>query len=311
MFENRPAIIALDMVEEGFLRPSPDMIIENGVIGSLKPISDILIRDPQIYLGPEGIYYLTGTYISPNDAFGAPNPGIYLWSSTDLMDWKGLGLVWDVKKEGTWQNMIREKPSIWAPEIYYLYDTYWVTYSMAGQSTALLKSVTGKAEGPYVDMGRMTNQHIDSSFFVEDDGSVYYVWQDGKIAKMKSDMSGFSENPRQLLTVDNEFVGYEGIFLIKRDGKYILGAAEWNGDMRIDGTYDLMYAVSDNLFGPYSSRKVAIPHGGHGTMFVDKEGCLRSTFFGNDRTAPFRKRLGIVKLEMLEEAGEVIIRPVE
>lgn len=298
ILHDRPAIVRLEMVEVGFLRPTSDIIFENSPVAQLQPVGGIEIRDPQITLGPDGCYYLTGTSNKPNNSFWAPNDGIHLWRSEDLSKWEHMGLVWDVRKEGTWQNAIRKNFAIWAPEIHFTKGTYWITYSMQGESTGLLKSATGKAGGPYIDMGRMTNRDIDSSLFTDDDGTVYYVWQDGKIARMRDDMSGFAEEPRQMLTLDGETVGYEGAFIIKKDGIYILGAAEWNGDYRIDGTYDLMYAVSENIYGPYSSRSVALPHGGHGTMFLDREGNLMCTLFGNDRTAPFRTGLGIVKLNL-------------
>jgi beta-xylosidase len=296
--QDRPAIVKLEKVDEGFIRPISEIIFENSPAAQLQPVGGIEIRDPQITLGPDGCYYLTGTSNKPNNSFWAPNDGIHLWSSEDLSNWKHIGLVWDVRMEGTWQNAIRENFAIWAPEIHFTKGTYWITYSMQGESTGLLKSASGKAEGPYIDMGRMTNRDIDSSLFTDDDGAVYYVWQDGKIARMREDMSGFAEEPRQMLTVGGETVGYEGAFIIKKDGIYILSAAEWNGDYRIDGTYDLMYAISENIYGPYSSRTVALPHGGHGTMFLDRDGNLMCTLFGNDRTAPFRTGLGIVKLNL-------------
>lgn len=59
-----------------------------------------------------------------------------------------------------------------------------------------------------------------------------------------------------------------------------------------------------------SPRQVAVPHGGHGTMFVNRDGELMSTLFGNDRTAPFRTKLGIVKLAFEETANGVSIFPV-
>jgi beta-xylosidase len=199
---------------------------------------------------------------------------------------------------------------LWAPEIAFIRGTFWITYSLKGGSTGLLKSVSGTAAGPYIDMGRLTDRHIDSSLFADEDGEVYYVWQDGWIARMKPDMTGFAEHPRKLLTVDGTTVGYEGAFIVKYRGKYLLGAAEWNGDERVDGTYDMMVSVSDRLYGPYSPRQVAVPHGGHGTMFVNRDGELMATLFGNDRTAPFRTKLGIVRLECRFERGGAVIFPV-
>jgi beta-xylosidase len=306
---NRPAVVRMELSEDDFIRPAADTILEKGQVAALHPVGSFPIRDPHICLGHDGAYYLTGTSNQPHQDFWYGNDELHVWTSDDLKEWKHIGNVWDLHRDGTWQNAIYETPCLWAPEISYLHGTYWLTYSLKSGSTALLKSTSGKADGPYVDMGRMTNTDIDSSLFLDDDGSVYYVWQDGKIAKLKPNMAGFAEPETKLLDGDGVPVGYEGAFIVKYKGKYILGAAEWNGDERVDGTYDLMYAVSDKLFGPYSKRRVAVPHGGHGTMFVDRDGRLMSTLFGNDRTAPFRARTGVVLLTMEENLEGVRIYP--
>jgi beta-xylosidase len=307
--DGRPAAIAMTFDTPDFIRPSEDYILERGPVAHLKPSADFLIRDPHIYLGPDGTYVLTGTSNKPHNDFWFGNDELHLWTSTDMRKWTHLTKAWDLHENGSWENNVHEHPCLWAPETVYVHGTYWLTYSVQGGGTVLLKSSTGKAEGPYVDMGRMTNTNIDSSLFVDDDGKVYYVWQDGKIARMKPNMSGFADEPRTLLTVDGETVGYEGAFIVKYAGKYILGAAEWYGDERVDGTYDLMYATADHILGPYTSSRVAVPHGGHGTMFIDRRGRLMSTLFGNDRTAPFRTQVGIVALKVETGSDGLIITP--
>lgn len=307
--ESFPSVIQMSLVGAGFIRPTEESVLEKGAVGSLKPVADFLIRDPHVSQGPDGTYYLTGTSDKPNQHFWEGNNQLHLWSSPDLKEWNHVAKVWDLAEQGTWETNIYENPCLWAPEMIYLYGTFWITYSLKGGGTGLIKSSSGNVEGPYIDMGRMTNTDIDSSLFQDDDGQVYYVWQDGKIARMKENMTGFAEEPRMLLSTDGQRVGYEGAFIVKYKGKYILGAAEWNGDKRVDGTYDLMYAVADELYGPYTPRRLAVPHGGHGTMFVDNDGRLRSTFFGNDRTAPFRTRVGIVLLQAGEDEQGMSIEP--
>lgn len=307
--EHYPAVVPMNMAGPGFMRPDEEVILEKGAVGSLKPAAGFPIRDTHISVGPDGTYYMTGTSDEPHSNFWDRNNQLHVWSSADLQDWQHVAKVWDLAENGTWENNIYENPCLWAPEMIYLYGTFWITYSLKGGGTGLIKSVSGKAEGPYLDMGRMTNTDIDSSLFLDEDGEVYFVWQDGKIARMKRDMTGFAEDPRKLLCSDGQRVGYEGAFIVKHQGKYILGAAEWNGDTRVDGTYDLMYAVADHLYGPYTPRRLAVPHGGHGTMFIDREGRLRSTFFGNDRTAPFRTRPGIVLLQAEEDGQGLCITP--
>ncbi|WP_158299383.1 family 43 glycosylhydrolase [Paenibacillus antri] len=309
--EHYPAVVPMSLAGPGFIRPDENVVLEKGAVGSLAPAADFPIRDPHICLGPDGVYYLTGTSDRPHRDFWNGNNQLHLWSSKDLTAWSHVGKVWDLAENGTWENNIYENPCLWAPETIYLYGTFWITYSLKGGGTGLIKSVSGKPEGPYIDMGRMTNTDIDSSLFRDEHGQVYFVWQDGKIARMKENMTGFAEEPRKLLCEDGQRVGYEGAFLVKYRNKYILGAAEWNGDERVDGTYDLLYAVSDQVYGPYSPRRLAVPHGGHGTMFVDREGRLRSTLFGNDRTAPFRTRVGIVALKVEEDEHGLLIEPEE
>lgn len=65
-----------------------------------------------------------------------------------------------------------------------------------------------------------------------------------------------------------------------------------------------MIASSEKLLGPYGERDLAIPHGGHNMLFKDGEGNWYSTFFGNDKTAPFNERPAILRIET-DENGKV------
>ena len=177
----------------------------------------------------------------------------------------------------------------------------------------LLKSSTGKAEGPYVSVSPanvpLVPTLIDSSLFEDDDGSMYYVWQARSVRKLNKDLNGFAGELMELLTIEGEQVGYEGLFLRKIGNWYVLVAAEWNGGLlREEGTYDMMYAVSKKLTGPYSRRRVGVPHAGHSTLFQDENGAWYLSFFGNDRTAPFRASAGVAPLEMTDTGDDLVIR---
>ena len=83
-----------------------------------------------------------------------------------------------------------------------LKGTFWLTYSMPGwdgtgktSGSGLLKSTSGKPEGPYQDMqpGERLGDEIDASLFEDDDGTMYFLWHSGKIARLKPDMSGLAE----------------------------------------------------------------------------------------------------------------------
>jgi len=82
-----------------------------------------------------------------------------------------------------------------------------------------------------------------------------------------------------------DHVGYEGMFLFKRQGRYYLCCSE-----QIDGRYSCMVATSTSLLGPYSARYEAIRHGGHNAFFVDASGQWWSTFFG----PPYSERAAVL-----------------
>jgi xylan 1,4-beta-xylosidase len=209
--------------------------------------------------------------------------------------------VWKIE-DGTWQNQMHgDRRALWAPEIHFLRGTFWITYSMNFGGCGLLKSTSGKAEGPYADVhpeGPITGM-IDASLFEDDDGTVYWVYQNGRIARMNETMTGLAEEPRLLLPSNYKHVGFEGANLKKIDGRYYLICADFIG-----GAYDCMVASSDHVYGPYGPRYLAVPHGGHNMFFQDKQGDWWATFFGNDAGAPFRERPAILRTE-LDEQGRV------
>jgi len=142
-----------------------------------------------------------------------------------------------------------------------------------------------KPEGPLTE-------EIDASLFQDDDGKVYFVYQDGKIARLKDDLSGLAEKPRLLKPANADHVGFEAAFVFKIKGRYYLSCAEF-----INDEYHCMIASADSLAGPWSDRYLAIPHGGHNMFFKDKDGNWWSTFFGNDGDAAFKERPAILRVE--------------
>lgn len=294
----RVAILPLDFVEAGFFRPTGALYCDNLPSARIAPCGDIeQIRDSFIYTAPDGYYYLTGTTLREGGSYWTRTNGIALWRSKDLIDFEPLGTVFDyLATPDTWQNNVSHALNTWAPEIIYYNDTFWLTYSTA-PGCGLLKSASGKPEGPYLDFGRVVHRGIDSGFY-EEDGTLYLVWQNGRIAPLSPDGTVMTKEPVLLLPTDGQEVGYEGAGIIRVQGKYVLYAAEWNGDARIDGTYDMMYSVADSLMGPYCPRRLLVPHGGHGSLFFDREGKLHYSLFGNDRTAAFRHRVGIGQIHV-------------
>ncbi len=283
----------------------------------LRKLMDTPLRDTSICRGPDATWYMTGTV----EPFWGYNEGIKVWKSPDLTNWTALGFVWKYGESPWHKKFLEAKKPLWAPEIHFLKGTFWLAYSMPGydgtaktSGSGLLKSTTGKPEGPYADMqpAERLGDEIDASLFEDDDGAVYFLWHSGKIARMKPDMSGLAEpchwlkttaadpNPKHhsglcagIFGKDSfDHVGYEGMFLFKRNGRYHLSCGE-----NFEGRYSCAMTSSANLFGPYGPRYEAIPHGGHNAFFKDERGQWWSTYFGSDNLAPWQERPAVLPVE--------------
>jgi len=292
------------------------------VPSGVRPLFDTWMRDPFILAAPDGRYYLTGTTASAGrDSCWDTNDGIHLWVSEDLRRWEPLGRVWSFEGDATWQraSVPADDPhrAVWAPEIAWIGDTFYITATLNWKQgegyenfgvTFLLRSASGGARGPYVNVGDgpMTRR-IDSSLFVDDDGAVYYLWQNGRVARMRDDLSGLAETPR--LAGQRHFhvePNLEGVFVVKHGGRYHMLLAVWARENELGEvgyfrqgagiSYDCVVASADSIYGPYSDHYTAITAGGHNNLFVDHQGRWWSTLFGNPgtRRAPFFARPAIL-----------------
>lgn len=290
----------------------------------LRKLADMPLRDTSICRGPDGAWYMTGT-VPP---FWDYNEGIKLWRSTDLRQWEPLGFVWKYGSSPWHEKYLEKKKPLWAPEVHYLKGTFWLTYSIPGwdgtgktSGSGLLKSTTGKPEGPYKDMhpDDRLGDEIDASLF-QDDGTVYFLWHCGKVARMNADMSGLAEPYHWLKMTANDpdpkhhsslcagifgkdsfdHVGYEGMFLFKAHGRYYLACSE-----SMEGRYSCMISTSTNIYGPYGPRYEALPHAGHNMFYRDEKGQWWSTYFGSDNQAPWQEKPGIIPVRFDAE-GKVI-----
>ncbi|MEL7119525.1 MAG: family 43 glycosylhydrolase [Bacteroidota bacterium] len=248
------------------------------------------IRDPFIMLGPDNYYYLTGTTAGSH---WGDTIGIHLWRSNDLAKWEDMGFVWDLHKDGksanSWhfQRTLNERQqgfknprAIWAPEIHFLNGTWWIPHCMNGGGHGLLKSTSGKPEGPYEVLAPVEKRRIDAHLYQED-GNTYYAWQADQLVQLKNDLSAPAGNSLKLQHEGNHPLGYEGILLLKLEDKYLHIASGRYG-YETTNTYDLYYAVSDKLEGPYGPRRMAIKNAGHGNLFKDKNGRWWSTAFDHE-----------------------------
>lgn len=156
--------------------------------------------------------------------------------------------------------------AVWAPEIHYLCGNYYICLSMAPSGTSILKSTTGKAEGPYshaLSREKPITGGINATLFEDDDSRVYFTWGSAtQIVEMRSDLSGFAGDFQRVTLADPDHnpahhaekcatrgmndLGHEGATLFKANGKYYLGAAD-----SFEGRYSTCLGIADSIYGPY------------------------------------------------------------
>jgi len=280
------------------------------------------LRDPAATLGHDGNIYAVATTTHQD----LPHPGIRMWKSPDLESWEYLGVVWDVRdwpyepQPPKWNPGGKVKfEGIWSPGIYYIKGNYYIPWGPAYGGSYLLRSSTGKAEGPYEPVGgEIHPTAIAPALFEDDDGTVYYLTGGGvSIAPMKDDMSGLAAPFREIGPADGSLLGYEGPGMIKAQGKYILFIADtsmvskarytvFGGGGPDYASYDMMYCTADSIYGPFSEPRVAFPHCGESTPFRDADGNWWNIFFGSDRTAPIKGAFQVFPFHLkTDDSGEL------
>ncbi len=273
------------------------------------------LKDPAIVAAPEGAYYLTGTTrinsLDPRHSDFQNNDGVRMWKSADLKTWEDVGLVWDLSKTGGrdyrksgWQAHLRSVPGqpdkawsrgVTAPELHFVKGAWWIVFALNGQDIGLLKSTSGKPEGPFEEVGRLSNRFLggDGSLLEDGDGKVFLVWGGGYIAPMKEDMSDIAEDPKSLQLAIQGYpaeepatnqMGERGAFLYKDGDTYRYVYCAWN--LR-DGQshFDTFVCEAKNLHGPYSKPRLLVPDGGQAMLFKDAAGTLKAVYGRQDQIA--------------------------
>ena len=228
-------------------------------------------------------------------------PGVPIFHSRDLVNWQPIGYCLTRKSQLNLDHA-RASGGIYAPTLRYHNGTFYMITTLVDKGGNFFVTATNPA-GPWSEPVWVDHSGMDPSLLFDDDGKVYFVWQNGKIARLKDDMTGLAEEPRLLRPANAKEVGFEGAFLTKINGRYHLICAESNLHGKYK-TYDCTGASADSIYGPYGDRYPAIPHGGHNMLFQDAQGQWWSTFFGDDPQAPFRERPAMLRIQV-NAAGKI------
>ncbi len=224
---------------------------------AVRPIVEGYWADPYIMKDGDA-YYLYPT----KDSEGWMYNKFHVFRSSDLITWEGPYLALDL------DDVVWAKNRAWAPSVakfggkYYMYFTAEQQIGVAVSESPLgpFKDLLGR---PLIRKDEYHCQSIDADLFVDDDGRPYLLWGQGKcwIAPLEDDMVSFRSEPVSLSDQiyrlkgadPEEFdisVYNEGPHLQKLNGSYWL---TWSNYDTRDPRYQVAYAFSDHIFGPYEA----------------------------------------------------------
>jgi hypothetical protein len=324
------------------VRPGPVMSAET-IQAGLKSRDRALyikagwIRDPYIVLGPDDMYYLTGTTPHPEDPREAADPyntglgpesivgyHMQLWRSKDLIDWEYLGTpfslldgYWAKQQPDAFQGPDRTHWHLWAPEVHFLNGRWHIVHTTPspvrrGSNLAVTKGNT--IEGPFkFPLAQLSKGRHDPSLYQDDDGTVYLLWQNTLLAPLSKDMTAFEADPVRIDPAGQRRgpegkpisrIGHEGATIRKIGDKYVHFGTAWSTDRGRMGSYNLYYCTADTITGPYGPRRFAGRFLGHGTPFQDRNGQWWCTAFFNGNVPPL-DRQGIETRDLSETAQTI------
>ena len=191
-------------------------------------------------------------YPTTDGTEGWKSTSFQAWSSADMVNWKNEGVILDLPRDLEWADIHAWAPAIATKDGKYFY------YCSADKNIGV--AVADRPEGPFRDpLGKPLvssrdysgMQCIDPMVFVDEDGSAYLYWGQGrcKAVPLNDDMISFDQAKVRDITPP----GYnEGPFVHKRRGTYYLSWSEY--DTR-DPRYSVAYGISDSPLGPFEKAK--------------------------------------------------------
>jgi hypothetical protein len=115
----------------------------------LEPLFDQFLRDTSIVLAGDGNYYMTGTTGGPEMMIVTSD--LSVWKSPDLTHWSPVRdlprqstVVWNLDRDGPkWMQPLTMRDGepfrpLWAPEIHYINNTFWIPFSVPRHGITIL-----------------------------------------------------------------------------------------------------------------------------------------------------------------------------
>lgn len=200
-------------------------------------------------------------YYLVNSSF-AYFPGIPVWHSTDLVNWKQIGNAIDRPGQLNFSGLATSR-GVFAPDISQHAGVFYIINTCVDCKGNFL--ITAKRpQGPWSDPVWLPFNGIDPSIFWDDDGHGYVVWNDAPqgpalydghraiwIQEFDPAARGMMGSRKLILNggvdISSKPVWIEGPHLYKVDGWYYLMAAE--GGTAVNHSEVILR--SKNVWGPY------------------------------------------------------------
>lgn len=218
--------------------------ISNGIEGG--------IRDAQIF-EEDGVYYLIGT--SP-PFWGGPNPGVRIFSSTDILNWKYEKLL---ISRSEMDSSVWHFDRFWAPEIHKIQNKYYLLFNARNEIPKYKHhhgcgvAIADHLMGPYeiLTKAKPLTRGNDLTFFEDNNGKVYAYWNESrKITGSEIDLKSMKLKEKHYFFTTEEGawdqVGIEGAYMIRNDKTYYLFYSSWSRG------YEIGYATSSSPLGPFT-----------------------------------------------------------
>lgn len=267
------------------------------------PVFKPVMADPTIIKAEDGYYYVYGTEDYWSEESGAHVVAII--RSKNLVDWEFVGDAFEEKPD--WNGLA----NIWAPDIQYFNDTYYLYYSLSiwdDPNPGIGVATSSSPEGPFIDHGKLfdsdeigVENSIDPFIYITEDNDKWMFWGSFHgIYAIELSEDGLSTVGEKVHIGGNAF---EGAYIVKKDEYYYLFASRGTCCNGADSTYNVRVGRSKDLLGPYFGKLgINIKYGlgskvidegtqfvgvGHNSVIIDDNGDYWLIYHGIDKDDPY------------------------
>ena len=269
----------------------------------INPVFEPVIADPSIIKAADGYFYVYATEDFWDYDSGVHNVAII--RSRNLVDWEFVGDAFTEKPD--WNGLAY----VWAPDIQYFNETYYLYYSLSvwnDPNPAIGVATSSSPSGPFTDQGKLFDSEeigvgnsIDPFVYITEENEKWMFWGSFRgIYAIQLSEDGLSTVGEKVHIAGNKF---EAAYVIKKDGYFYLFMSTGMCCAGAESDYNVRIARSTELLGPYidktgrdiihSEGSLVIGDGdqfvgnGHNSVVIDDNGDYWLVYHGIDKDNPY------------------------